>query len=188
MYVVFGHTLYGKTDVVPGFFHVATRFAHIYYIPLFPVSSYLVLSRRGAKFHGVPIPLSTKSILLGWGRAAAGLAAGGGLLRGLIEYADPRGSIAATTNALVFASSAFALLTVSYLLRQLTHASADRALSLANKAGFPPERLAELRRHFKLTDDYSPVHAFPVLPAAPVPPAEPAVVSPLPAEDAAGAP
>jgi len=39
MVIVWGSRLYGKVDVVPGFFHVATRFGHVYYLPLIPTQS-----------------------------------------------------------------------------------------------------------------------------------------------------
>lgn len=70
MIVIYGHRLYGKTDEVPGLFHVASRFLHLYYVPLIPVASYVVVDQDGDDFRGVKIPLSLKSILLGWFRAA----------------------------------------------------------------------------------------------------------------------
>ena len=39
MIIVWGTKLYGKVDEVPGMFHVATRFFHLWYIPLVPLSS-----------------------------------------------------------------------------------------------------------------------------------------------------
>lgn len=43
MVVVFGSTLYGKVESVPGVCHVATRFLHLFFIPLFPTGSWLVI-------------------------------------------------------------------------------------------------------------------------------------------------
>src|SRR5438876_1009291 len=74
MYIVWGSRLMGKVDVVPGLFHVATRFGHIYYIPLIPTASFVVLSQEGKGFRGVPTALSFKSILLAWFRVGLFLA------------------------------------------------------------------------------------------------------------------
>ena len=60
--------LLGKCDAVPGFFHVATRFFHINFVPLIPIETYLVLSRNGNSFRGVKIPMSGKTVGLAWGR------------------------------------------------------------------------------------------------------------------------
>jgi hypothetical protein len=43
MIFVFGSTLYGKVESVPGVCHVATRFLHFCFVPLFPTSSWLVV-------------------------------------------------------------------------------------------------------------------------------------------------
>jgi hypothetical protein len=46
MIVVFGSTLYGKVESVPGVCHVATRFLHVFFVPLFPTGSWLVVHER----------------------------------------------------------------------------------------------------------------------------------------------
>lgn len=46
MVVVFGSTLYGKVESVPGVCHVATRFLHFCFVPLFPTGSWLVVDDR----------------------------------------------------------------------------------------------------------------------------------------------
>ena len=78
---VLGTRLFGGTDTVPGLFHVATKFFHINFLPLVPLSSYLVLKRRGTfthqlgwgnnAFQGIEIPMSGKSVALGYIRALA---------------------------------------------------------------------------------------------------------------------
>src|SRR5262249_42870975 len=64
MAVLFGERLFGKVDVVPGRFHVATNFFHIWFFPFVPFRSYLV-GESGSK----RIPLSLKSVLFAWLRA-----------------------------------------------------------------------------------------------------------------------
>ena len=44
--VVFGSTLYGKVESVPGVCHIATRFLHVFFVPLFPTGSWLVVDDR----------------------------------------------------------------------------------------------------------------------------------------------
>ncbi len=70
MIIVYGSRLYGRALVVPGVFHVATEFAHIYYIPLIPIRSWIVFSQQGRRWEGKPIGWSLRSILCAWGRAA----------------------------------------------------------------------------------------------------------------------
>lgn len=53
MIVVFGSTLYGKVQVVPGVCHVATRFLHFFFVPLFPTGSWLVIHEQARASHGV---------------------------------------------------------------------------------------------------------------------------------------
>ena len=57
MIYVYGSRLFGKVDVVPGLFHVQTKFGHFNYIPLIPMQSYVVLSHTGKTFRGVRVPL-----------------------------------------------------------------------------------------------------------------------------------
>jgi hypothetical protein len=68
MVVIWGTTHAGKVDQVPGgMFHVVTRFGHVYYVPLFPTASFLVLEETGdGGFQGAQIPFSFKSALAGW--------------------------------------------------------------------------------------------------------------------------
>ena len=70
--IVWGTRLFGRTDEVPGYFVVATVFFHIWYIPLVPIQSYLVLEDNGQSWRGVPIQFNLRSILLAYGRTIAG--------------------------------------------------------------------------------------------------------------------
>lgn len=73
--IVIGTRLFGGTDEVPGLFHVSTKFFHIDFLPLCPLTSYLVLKRRSGSFQGVEMPLSGKSVALAYARALATVAA-----------------------------------------------------------------------------------------------------------------
>ena len=66
MIFIFGTRLFGKVDEVSGYFHVATEFFHIDYVPLFPVKSWIVTSQSGGQWDGVEIPICRKSMMLAW--------------------------------------------------------------------------------------------------------------------------
>ncbi len=72
MFFIFGQRNFGKVDRVPGVFYVVTQFFHINFVPLIPLTTYLVLegSESGNGFKGVKIPMSFKSIVVAWGRWA----------------------------------------------------------------------------------------------------------------------
>ncbi len=79
MILIWGSSMYGKCDEVPGICHVATQFGHLWYIPLIPTGTYAIIEKHDdGSFNGAKIPFSFKSFLLGWFRAAAivGLIAG----------------------------------------------------------------------------------------------------------------
>src|SRR5437762_2645960 len=54
MLLVWGSKLYGRVDDVPGMFYVATRFGHLWYLPLIPMGSFVVLERQGKIVSAVP--------------------------------------------------------------------------------------------------------------------------------------
>jgi len=68
MVIIFGQRLCGRVDQVPGACYVATRFFHVYYIPLIPLSSWVIVegSESDKGFRGQQIGLSGKSIVYGW--------------------------------------------------------------------------------------------------------------------------
>src|SRR5262245_55223767 len=82
MIIIFGQRRCGKVDEIPGLCYVHTQFVHVYYVPLIPTMSYIILagSETGQGFRGVRTSLSFKSILVGWVRTAAVLATIGGII------------------------------------------------------------------------------------------------------------
>jgi hypothetical protein len=70
--IVWGTGLYGKVDRVPGLFHVATKFFHIWYVPLIPTQSWIVIAgtEKGNRWRGVELGLSGKSVLAAYFRLA----------------------------------------------------------------------------------------------------------------------
>src|SRR5262249_49788159 len=75
MIFIWGFRLFGRVDEVPGIFHVATKFFHIWYIPLIPVGSHLVLGRTSTGAFGKAVPFRFKSVILAWARALCVVAA-----------------------------------------------------------------------------------------------------------------
>ena len=69
--IIWGTRLYGKVDGIEGIGYVATKFAHIWYIPVIPLSSWLVLAEHGEGWRGIPIGFSLKSIFVTWLRVGA---------------------------------------------------------------------------------------------------------------------
>ena len=68
MRIICGRRLFGRVDQVPGTCYVATRFFHLYYVPLIPLSSWII--NQGAEktfdFREQRIRLSVKSVVFGW--------------------------------------------------------------------------------------------------------------------------
>jgi len=66
MVIVWGQRMYGRIDKLAGSY-VGTRFFHIYYLPLIPLSSWLVLEEQGqGSFVGTQVPLQLRSVLAAW--------------------------------------------------------------------------------------------------------------------------
>jgi hypothetical protein len=70
--ITFGTRLFGKVDSVPGKCHVSTVCWHVYYLPLIPRKSYIIIHERhdrlSASFEGIEIGFSWKSWLIAWVR------------------------------------------------------------------------------------------------------------------------
>ena len=68
MLLIYGSRLFGSVDRLSNGRFVATRFAHVWYIPLIPMGSWLVTSSDGSGWHGSRIPLSVRSVLMAYTR------------------------------------------------------------------------------------------------------------------------
>lgn len=143
MILIWGSNFYGKTDVVPGLFHVATRFGHLWYIPLIPMGSYLLIDED----RGVDIPLSGKSLLLTYVRAFALVLL---VLASLSMFVGLTDQWLTTTEkitsvAYFIGAAAFMYFTTWHSLAR--KASYSRALELARALGPEAEILVE--RYFE---------------------------------------
>jgi hypothetical protein len=146
MIYVFGTRMYGKVDQVPGLFHVSTQFAHLNFIPLFPIKSWLVFdsTMQGNAFRGIPLGWHGKSIFFAWlrfGSFTGGIAA---LIAAAIfgvEVLDRhKDAVPTLVVCAVLAPLLFLLLGFSY---KLSSAGPMRALKIASRHGIKPEALAQ---------------------------------------------
>lgn len=91
MLLIWGERICGRIDHVPGKCHVATRFFHLYYVPLIPLSSWVIVEGTESEqgFHGCQIGMSGKSVLFGWLQAALVVFGIINLIWGVIALTDP---------------------------------------------------------------------------------------------------
>jgi hypothetical protein len=129
-----GVRLYGRVDVVPGVFHVATEFFHIGLAPFVPLRTWLVLKEEGVvlpRFHGKRIPWSWKSVLVGWLRGWAGVwAVFSAIGLGVVIHLREEGAVLAAVEALVFGA-------LAWVTPRMFRANFARAKELVARGGDP---------------------------------------------------
>lgn len=136
MVIIWGSGLYGKVDEVPQLCHVATRFGHLYYIPLIPLGTYAVFEKNGDDFSGAALPLSFKSILVAWLRAGLIVGAVAAGIFGFINFAE-RHQVDGIAGVLL-AAIAMGLFIGSYYWSVITRANYSRAVQIAERCGINP--------------------------------------------------
>ncbi len=68
MLIVYGHRMYGRIEEIGSSF-IGTQFVHVWFLPLVPTGSSLVLSTNpDGSFRGIPIGMSGRSVLAGYTR------------------------------------------------------------------------------------------------------------------------
>jgi hypothetical protein len=148
MIIIWGERLYGKVDHVPGLCYVSTRFFHLWYIPLIPLQSIVIIDGTETEegYRGVGIGPSPKSILCAWVRAA-------GLIAGIIyaimlivhivgvSQGKPDTTAWHVAEAFGLATLAFGALYLSY---RLSRPSLERTLHLGKTLGIEPEMMAAI--------------------------------------------
>jgi len=136
MVIVWGTINAGKVDQCPGgMFHVMTQFGHVYYLPLIPTGSFLVLEKNADGFRGLPIPMSFKSILTAWLRAGSIVAIIASLVMTMIFLADVKATPFAWVLPILVCIGAFITIFLTYKLKFFTQASYERARELAGHLG-----------------------------------------------------
>src|SRR5262245_51790070 len=146
--IIFGTRMFGKCDQVGNLFYIRTRFFHVWFIPLIPVQSYIVLagSEDFSGFKGIPTSMSLKSVLFGWLRGGLTIAAIAGIFLATLagfayaENHDADHLIDLVFFAVVAAGSIF----LYWLSVRFAKASYQRALELADQLGVSHELIEEV--------------------------------------------
>ena len=96
MVIVYGTRFYGKVQAAGRSF-LATRFMHIWYLPLIPMGTQLILEDNGGSYKGMAAPFSMKSMLAAylrvWGPVALILTITIGALSGASNVLGTRYSL-----------------------------------------------------------------------------------------------
>jgi len=137
--IVWGTRLFGGVDKVPGICHVATKFFHIWYVPLVPLASWIVLagSQTDKGWRGVEIPMSGKSVLAGYLRAATIVAALISVIQAITAHQRDAGSM--LPSVLIFLGAA-----AMNLFMWRGRASLERARELAEIMKLDPAAVEQL--------------------------------------------
>jgi hypothetical protein len=138
MIFIWGARLYGKVDEVPGMFHVATKFGHLWYIPLIPMGSHIIIEKSSQGWRGKPVGLSGKSILVAWLRGAGIFGMFGSAIGMLVALGDRNGPSAVLAPAGIFAVSLF-ITVFAFAYKGFRHASYERARDLGEQLGLSDE-------------------------------------------------
>jgi hypothetical protein len=145
-----GTRLFGKVHHVPGHFYVATRFAHVNFIPLVPTGSWLVQDGThssgltASRWRGWQLPgVHWRSVGMAWLRFGLATMGGAALAVALAARVSPD----AQALALVLTGLAVAGLAASYRAGRV---GAEQILELCRELGIPADQAAILRR--ELTD------------------------------------
>ena len=149
--VVFGSSLFGKVYAVRGVCHVATRFLHVFFVPLVPTSSWLVFDEPRASFFGTGGEgHQLKSIH--WGSVAAAW------IRSFLSVCAVAASIVGATVVLLDRASgdivgAWALVALAiagiWLSYRLTRATPDVVVRVLERSGVPPDLIARVGGAFQ---------------------------------------
>lgn len=150
--IIMGKRFYGQVDLVPGLFYVATTFVHLFWFPLIPLGTSIVIENSRHTTEGgntaymvQRTSFSFKSFLMAYFRGilifamVLALAIPAIIASGILEgvktpVTDPQ--IWATTVAVFVAS--LALLKLSY---KISFASRERGLALGRAAGYPDDTI-----------------------------------------------
>lgn len=143
--ILYGKSLFGRVDRVPGIFYVATKFFHIGYVPLVPMGSWLVFDGTESEknWKGIRLGWEWRSIGMAWLRTlilAPGVAL---LLHGVwgayLHFGSPSGP---SLGSAVLEFAGAALLFIGYgLSHRFARASEWRAKQLVLQSGLPPNIL-----------------------------------------------
>jgi hypothetical protein len=151
VYIRYGTRLSGKVDSFAGSY-VATKFFHIWYVPLIPLSSWLVLGNDS----GIAIPMDWRSVLAGYARGIGSIAAfmfAFSLLRFFTYSAAYEGSLPAeiVVSQLLLPIAVVGTVVAAWaVLGRLSREAKARRVVYWDSIGYfvDPARLADQRHQF----------------------------------------
>lgn len=145
MYVIFGSSKYGKTDVLKGMFFVSTEFFHLYYVPLIPLRSAVYVEGTNDKLFK-PIGMSWKSVFVTYLRGIGGVVAAVCtlfFLDSVFEFFPKARHKAVMENQWYYLAGAIVCWSLVVLSYFWTKPSPVRALELAKVLNIPMEDLID---------------------------------------------
>jgi len=140
--IIYGTRFFGRVFPIPGVGFVATMFFHLFWIPLIPVQSWIVLAEGGDDFEGIKIPLSGWSVLAAYARAAIVLGAIGALVSGVVLAMDLGSAPSLLQKVAVVCDFALALAAIPswILVRGLARPTAARRAALLRQLGIQEDQ------------------------------------------------
>jgi hypothetical protein len=139
--IVFGVRLFGKAEIVPGVFFIATRFFHICFIPLIPMQSFVI--GEDPDGGGAALPgLHWGSISMAWLR---GLLFAGALALSIMAWnkVEAGAPASASRPMLLMALGCVAAFAGSYRLARATPQTLE---ALKGVAGVPSHLLTRAKQ------------------------------------------
>ena len=156
MVIVYGTRFYGKVQAAGRSF-LATRFMHIWYLPLIPMGTQLILEDNGGSYKGMAAPFSMKSMLAAylrvWGPVALILTITIGASQ-LGDYSDVAASvIVAGLTGIVALALLVGVILAFAVLGKLSHEEKKQRAVYALHLGYhvDPADLGDARRSFRDT-------------------------------------
>lgn len=154
MIVVYGTRLYGKVRRCGSSF-LATRFVHIWYVPLIPIGTQLVLEELDDGYRGIPAPFSFRSMFAAYLRVWGPIALIAALVMGsnLIDELDEPAAmliVGAFTAVVAFALLAGTVLAWALLGKLSTEERRQRSAYAMHLGYFvDPAELGDARHDFR---------------------------------------
>ena len=145
MYLIFGSSNYGKTDALKGLFYVVTEFFHVYYVPIIPLGSRVMVEGTDEKLFK-KIGFSWKSVLVTYLRGVGGVAAvvfTAIFLGTIFEVFHKQKDKALFENQWYYLGAAIVCWSLVVLSYFWTKPSPVRALELAKVLNIPMEDLID---------------------------------------------
>ena len=148
MFIFFGVRTCGRVDEVPGRFHVATRFLHLYWAPLIPVGTRLFVAAGPKRPVSVRIPFSVKSAAVAYLQAMLVFLGALSVATAMVFGAGPPADPVAFVGWLAVAALIFTVAFAGTRLRGVGRATAARAWQISRALETHGHDPAELQREF----------------------------------------